>query len=81
MLAGYATLTVAEIAEIVVNDKWVRSVEASIEQQVERSAGGLVDRVRVLTGRYADALPELERHVEDYSARVESHLRQMGLPT
>ena len=80
VLARYATLTVAEIAEIVVNDKWVTSVEASIEQQVERLAGGLVDRVGVLTGRYADALPELERHVEDYSARVESHLRRMGLP-
>ena len=79
-LARYATLTVAEIAEIVVDDKWVTSVEASIGQQVERLAGGLVDRVRVLTGRYADALPELNRHVEDYSARVEGHLRRMGLP-
>ena len=79
-LARYATLTVAEIAEIVVDDKWVASVEAKIGQQVERLAGGLVDRVRVLTGRYADALPELERRVEDYSARVEGHLRRMGLP-
>ena len=72
---------VAEIAEIVVEDKWVASVEAKIGQQVERLAGGLVDRVRVLTGRYADALPELERQVEDYGARVESHLRRMGLST
>ena len=28
-----------------------------------------------------DALPELERRVEDYGARVESHLRRMGLST
>ena len=81
VLARYATLTVAETVEIVVDDKWVASVEAKIGQQVERLAGGLVDRVRVLTGRYADALPELERHVENYGARVESHLRRMGLPT
>ena len=80
VLARYPTLTVAEIAEIVVDDKWLASVEARIGQQVERLAGGLVDRVGVLEGRYADALPELERHVEDYSARVESHLRRMGLP-
>ena len=79
-LARYATLTVAEIAEIVVDDKWVASIEVRIGQQVERLAGGLVDRVSVMTGRYADALPELERHVEDYSARVEDHLRRMGLP-
>ena len=28
----------------------------------------------------ADALPELEHRVEDYSAKVEGHLRRMGLP-
>ena len=80
VLARYATLSMTEIAEIVVDAKWVASVEAGIGQQVERLAGALVDRVRVLTGRYADALPELERQVEDYSARVESHLKRMGLP-
>lgn len=80
VLARYATLTVAEIAEIVVDDKWVASIEARIGQQLERLAGALVDRVSALTGRYADALPELDRHVQDYSARVESHLRRMGLP-
>ena len=78
-LAQYAELTVEEIAEIVVEDKWVASVEVKIGQQVERLAGGLVDRVTVLTGRYADALPELERHVEDYSAKVSEHLGRMGV--
>ena len=78
-LARYATLTAAEIAEIVVDDKWVASVERAIGQQVERLAGGLVDRVSVLTERYADALPGLERRVEDYGAKVEGHLRRMGV--
>ena len=80
VLARYATLTAAEVTELVVDDKWMASVDGAIGQEVERLAGGLVDRVRVLKGRYADALPELERHVEDCSARVESHLRRMGLP-
>ena len=78
-LARYATLTVADIAEIVVDDKWVASVERAIGQQVERLAGGLVDRVSVLTERYADALPGLERRVEDYGAKVSEHLRRMGV--
>ena len=81
VLARYATLTATEIAEIVVDDKWMQSTRDLIVQQVERLAGGLVERIRVLEGRYADALPELERRVEGYGARVESHLRRMGLPT
>ena len=80
VLARYATLTAAEVAEIVVGDKWMASVQGGIGNEVERLASGLVDRVRVLEERYADALPELERRVEDYGAKVEGHLRRMGLP-
>jgi len=79
VLARYATLTAAEIIELVVGDKWMASVEGAIGQVVERLTGGLVDRVRVLDGRYARPLPELERRVEDYGARVEGHLERMGV--
>ena len=79
VLARYATLTAAEIAELVVDDKWMASVEGAIGQEVERLTGGLVDRVTVLEGRYAQPLPELARQVEDYGANVEGHLRRMGL--
>lgn len=78
--ARYESLTENEIRTLAIDDKWMASIGGAIGKEVERLTGGLVDRVRVLTGRYADALPALERQVEDYSARVESHLRQMGLP-
>ena len=79
VLARYATLTAAEITELVVGDKWMASMEGAIGQVVERLTGGLVDRVRVLEGRYAKPLPELARQVEDYGAKVEGHLKRMGL--
>ena len=79
VLARYSTLTAAEVAEIVVGDKWMASVQGAIGNEVERLASGLVDRVRVLEERYADALPELERRVGDYGAKVEGHLRRMGV--
>ncbi|MYA43438.1 MAG: SAM-dependent DNA methyltransferase [Gemmatimonadetes bacterium] len=79
VLARYATLTAAEITELVVGDKWMASVKGAIGQVVERLTGGLVDRVRVLEGRYARPLPELERRVEDYGAKVEGHLERMGV--
>ena len=80
VLARYETLTEVEVAEIIVDDKWMASIEGAIGKEVERLTGGLVDRVRDLEGRYADALPELERRVEDYGAKVEGHLKRMGLP-
>ena len=70
VLARYAKLTAAEITELVVGDKWMASVEGAIGQVVERLTGGLVDRARVLEGRYAKPLPQLERRVEDYGAKV-----------
>ena len=80
VLARYEALTVAEVAELVVGDKWMASIEGAVGKEVERLTGGLVDRVRELEERYADALPKLERRVEDLSAKVEGHLRRMGLP-
>ena len=79
VLARFATLTAAEITELVVGDKWMASVEGAIGQVVERLTGGLVDRVRVLEGRYAMTLPALERRVEDYGAKVTDHLERMGV--
>ena len=79
VLARYATLTAAEISGIVVDDKWVPSVESVIGQRVEQLAGKLVDRVRALEERYADTLPELEARVDALDTRVRSHLRDMGV--
>ncbi len=79
VLARYATLTEAEITELVVGDKWMASVEVAIGHVVERLTGGLVDRVRVLEGRYAKPLPDLARQAEDCGAKVEGHLKRMGL--
>ncbi len=76
--ARYAILTGNDIRTLVVEGKWTASIERRIGKQVERVAGSLVDRLSVLADRYADPLPELERHVEDYSGRVESHLRRIG---
>ena len=77
--ARYRTLTSDEIQTLVVDDKWMTSVDAAIGQEAERLTGGLVDRIRMLEGRYAKPLPELACQVEDYGAKVEGHLKRMGL--
>ena len=51
VLKRYANLTAAEIAKLVVDDKWMAStVGSAIRREVDRLTGGLVDRVGVLEG-------------------------------
>ncbi len=79
VLARYASLTEDEIKVLVVEDKWFASIRAAIEGEVQRLTQGLAGRVKDLDERYARPLPELEREVEEISAKVEEHLKRMGV--
>ena len=78
-LAHYVTLTRSEVADMVVRGKWMASMEDAIGQQVDRLTTGLLERVTVLEGRYAEALPELAQRAAELEARVRSHLLDMGI--
>ena len=78
VLSRYATLTETEIKTLVVEDKWFTSIQTAIEREVQRVTQHLAGRVKELEERYAKPLPELEREVEAFSERVETHLRKMG---
>ena len=79
VLAHYATLTEDEIKVLVVKDKWIASVQSAIEGEVQRLTQALTARVKELEERYAQPLLELEIEVEEYSAKVEEHLKKMGM--
>ncbi len=79
VLTHYAKLTEAEIKLLVVEDKWFADIRVAIKGEVERLTQRLAGRVKELEERYARPLPELEREVEAFGARVEGHLKRMGL--
>ena len=79
VLARYGALTEAEIKALVVEDKWFASIRGAIEGEVQRLTQQLAGRVKELEERYARPLPELEREVEAFGAKVEEHLKRMGL--
>ena len=79
VLAKYPKLSEAEIKTLVVEDKWLASIQTAIEGEVQRLAQQLAGRVTELEERYARPLPELEREVEAFSEKVEGHLKNMGL--
>lgn len=79
VLACYTTLTESEIRALVVEDKWFASIRAAIEDEVQGLTQQLAGRVMELEERYARPLQELEREVEVFGAKVEGHLRRMGI--
>ena len=79
VLDHYAVLTEAEIKTLVVEDKWFASIRAALDSEVQRLTQQLAGRVKELEERYASPLPELEREVEEFSVKVEGHLKKMGL--
>ena len=76
--AKYPTLTEAEIKTLVIDDKWLATVEEAVSGELDRVSHTLTGRLRQLAERYATPLPEIVDEVAKLSSRVEQHLQQMG---
>ncbi|MDD3228156.1 MAG: type I restriction-modification system subunit M [Oscillospiraceae bacterium] len=74
----YAKLTEEEIKELLVNRKWYYSIFDGIKALYITTSHNMASRIMELTERYEDTLPELEKSVEDYEAKVKAHLERMG---
>lgn len=74
----YAVLTVEEIKELLVNKKWYYSIYDGIDALYVAISHNITDRVVELAERYENTLPALSALVEDYEAKVKSHLERMG---
>ncbi|MCQ1537833.1 type I restriction-modification system subunit M [Methanocalculus taiwanensis] len=79
VLAMYPKLNEDAIKVLVINDKWFASICSAIEGEVQQATQRLASRVKELDERYARPLPELEHEVEEYAAKVEEHLKRMGV--
>ncbi|QOX79844.1 type I restriction-modification system subunit M [Trichlorobacter lovleyi] len=76
--AKYATLSEAEVKTLVVDDKWLATLAADVQTELDRVSQALTSRIRQLAERYAMPLPQLTSEVEALSATVDAHLQRMG---
>ena len=76
--AKYTTLTEAEVKQLVVDDKWLATLAADVQTELDRVSQALTSRIRQLAERYATPLPQLTTEVEALSATVDKHLQRMG---
>jgi type I restriction enzyme M protein len=75
----YPQLTETAIKTLIVDDKWLATLQGNIIAEIERVTQQLANRVKTLEERYAEPLPTLIQSVEALSADVEEHLKKMGL--
>ena len=71
-------LTVDEVKTLVVDDKWLATLAADVQTELDRVSQALTTRIRQLAKRYATPLPQLTQEVEALSATVDQHLQRMG---
>ena len=76
--AKYPTLTEADIQTLVVDDKWLATLAAAVQGELDRVSQTLTGRIRQLAERYATPLPQLTDEVATLAARVDEHLKKMG---
>jgi len=74
----YAALTEDEVTTLVVDDKWLTTLAAAVQGELDRVLQTLNGRILQLAERYATPLPQITGEVDALAARVEGHLKKMG---
>ena len=76
--AKYPELSKSEIKTLVVDDKWMASLDAAIHGEMDRVSQQLTQRVKELAERYEIPLSQMLKRVTEMDAKVNSHLETMG---
>ncbi len=75
----YLKLSIEEIKSLIVEDKWLKTLQSNIVAEIERVTQQLANRVKELEERYSEPLPTITQSVENLSDKVADHLKAMGL--
>ena len=76
--AKYGQLTETEIKTLVVDDKWLATLAAAVQGELDRVSQTLTGRIRELAERYAAPLPQITEEVGELESKVAGHLERMG---
>lgn len=75
----YSKLSLDEVKSLIVDDKWLATLQHNIVAEIERVTQQMANRVKELEERYSAPLPTLTQSVDDLSDKVAGHLKAMGL--
>lgn len=66
----YAKLSEDELKTLVVDDKWLATLQTDVQTELDRVSQALSGRIRQLAERYATPLPALNAEVEALAVKV-----------
>jgi len=78
VIAQYPKLTIEEIKAIVIEKKWMATMEQLIHTEMVNISHRLSQRIKELADRYETPLPKLTNDVALLTSKVEKHLKQMN---
>lgn len=78
LLTKFKQLSEAEVKILVVEDKWLTTIEKAINSEMQRISQRLNQRVKELAERYENTLPEILNSVNEWEEKVNAHLKNMG---
>jgi type I restriction enzyme M protein len=76
--ANYKKLTEADVKTLVVEDKWLATLDSMVHGEMDRVSQSLTQRIRDLANRYDTPMPQLASRVAELEAKVNQHLAKMG---
>lgn len=74
----YPRLTEDDIKTLVVEDKWLSSLDTAIHGEMDRISQSLTQRVKELSERYETPIPQMTDRVAELEEKVNRHLERMG---
>ncbi|OGP66854.1 MAG: type I restriction-modification system subunit M [Deltaproteobacteria bacterium RBG_19FT_COMBO_43_11] len=78
VMEKYSTLAIEEIKTIVVERKWMTSIEKAVHTETDRISQRLAGRIKELAQRYESTLSELNAEIAVLGKKVNKHLQKMG---
>lgn len=78
-LQQFGQLTADEVKTLVVDDKWLTTIKANIQTEIDAISQRLTGRVKELAERYATTLVALNQSTQTQEEKVLQHLQKMGL--
>jgi len=74
----YKALNEDEIKGLLVDDKWMATLEKDVKTEMDRISQRLTGRIKELAERYETPLPDLSKEVDGLEKKVHEHLEKMG---
>ncbi len=78
LLEKYTALAENEIKVLVIDRKWMNTIEQAVTSELESISQRLTQRIKELAERYEKPLPKQNKEVAALEERVNAHLQKMG---